>query len=196
MFTGIIESVGKLANTTTEGSNLRLTIESDLADALKIDQSLSHNGVCLTVEEIDSPYYRVSAIEETLNKSNLGKLKKGDLVNLERSLTLQSLIDGHLVQGHVDATSECIEMKPADGSWLFTFSLPGKFNHLLVEKGSVAINGASLTAFNCKSDRFSVAIIPYTYRNTNFMAIQKGMTVNLEFDIIGKYVNRIMNNQK
>ncbi len=192
MFTGIIESVGEVKSIQPLGSNLRFTINSTLAPKLKVDQSLSHNGVCLTVEETNDKTYTVTAIAETLSTSNLGNLRQGDRINLERSLTLQSLVDGHLVQGHVDATGQCTAVHPADGSHVFTFRYPETFQHLLVEKGSITVNGVSLTAFDCKPDHFSVAIIPYTFENTNFRDLQENKTVNLEFDIIGKYVRKNM----
>ena len=192
MFTGIIESVGKVISLEKSGSNLTFTIQSSLASELKIDQSLAHNGVCLTVIEADSETYRVTAIDETLKKTNLGALLSGSAVNLERCMPANGRFDGHIVQGHVDQTAVCTLVQPQDGSWLFDFQFDPGLGNLTVEKGSITINGVSLTVFNSTDDSFRVAIIPYTYEHTNFNALQPGDRVNLEFDIIGKYLKKIM----
>ena len=192
MFTGIIETTGAVVELKKNQGNLDLIIESPISNELKIDQSISHNGVCLTVVEVANGRHRVTAIDETLTKTNLGKLKTGDEVNLERCMKIGDRLDGHIVQGHVDQTAECIAVEQKEGSWLFQFKyVPGKEN-LIVEKGSICINGISLTAFDAVGDTFKVAIIPYTSDNTNIKSIQKGSTVNLEFDVIGKYVARMM----
>ena len=192
MFTGIIETIGKVVDLKREDSNLHLTIQSSISHELKIDQSVSHNGVCLTVVDVNANTHRVTAIDETLKKTNLGALQIGDEVNLERCTKVGDRFDGHIVQGHVDQTGECISVQEQNGSWLYTFKyLPSKQN-IVVEKGSICINGISLTAFNAKDDLFSVAIIPYTYEHTNIKQVKKGSLVNLEFDIIGKYVARMM----
>ena len=192
MFSGIIEARGKIVNIKKDGSNLQFFIESGISSELKIDQSVAHNGVCLTVEDIKKDFYQVTAIEETLKKTNLGKLQIGDSLNLERSLTLQTRIDGHMVQGHVDSTGLCISKEFKEGSWEFGFRYPAENFSLLVEKGSICVNGVSLTAFNCKEDHFNVAIIPYTFQHTTFEFLNAGDTVNLEFDILGKYIQRWM----
>ena len=192
MFTGIIEAIGKVKNIVPEGSNIHFDINSNLSSELKIDQSLSHNGVCLTVVAVNTDEYRVTAIDETLQKSNLGKLKEGDLVNLERCMAADGRFDGHIVQGHVDQTGKLLSLDSTDGSWVFTFSYDPKEGNITVEKGSICVNGTSLTCFNSKEGLFSVAIIPYTYENTNFHLLQPGDTVNLEFDIIGKYIQRVI----
>jgi riboflavin synthase len=192
MFTGIIEAIGKVKNIFPEGSNIHFDINSNLSSELKIDQSLSHNGVCLTVVAVNTNEYRVTAIDETLQKSNLGKLKEGDLVNLERCMAADGRFDGHIVQGHVDQTGKLLSLDSTDGSWVFTFSYDPKEGNITVEKGSICVNGTSLTCFNSKEGLFSVAIIPYTYENTNFHLLQPGDTVNLEFDIIGKYIQRVI----
>lgn len=191
MFTGIIESLGNVSSVETHGTNKTFWIESPISRELKIDQSISHNGVCLTVEEVRENRHRVTAIRETLEKSNLGHWRTGDLVNLERCLIMNGRLDGHIVQGHVDATALCIDRKELDGSWEFRFEFPKKFSHLVIEKGSISLNGISLTIFNVKRSRFDVAIIPYTFEHTNFQSIQPATTVNLEFDMIGKYVHRM-----
>lgn len=191
MFTGIIETVGEIKQLTREGENLHLEIKSPLSQQLKIDQSISHNGVCLTVVGINEDSYVVTAIKETLEKSNLKTLENGFLVNLERAMKLGDRLDGHIVQGHVDGTGVCKKVEDANGSWIFTFEYnSSEFN--TVEKGSITVNGVSLTVVNSKKREFSVAIIPYTYENTNFKTIEKGSEVNLEFDIIGKYVKNLM----
>lgn len=192
MFTGIIETLGKVISADREGGNLHLTIESSVSPELKIDQSVAHNGVCLTVVEINGNTHRVTAIAETLQKTNIGELNGGDEVNLERCTQVGSRLDGHIVQGHVDQTGECILVEEQNGSWLYTFRYKPSRVNLVVEKGSVCINGISLTAFNAHADLFTVAIIPYTYEHTNIKSVTKGTRVNLEFDIIGKYVARMM----
>jgi riboflavin synthase len=190
MFTGIVEAEGIIKEITTSGKNKSFWIESPLSPELKVDQSLAHDGVCLTVEEIKNSNYRVTAVEETLNKSNLGNWKIGNFLNLERSLMLSSRLDGHFVQGHVDCTATCKKIIDKKGSWQLTFSFPKKFSKLIIEKGSVCINGVSLTVFNVKNKTFSVAIIPYTFEHTNMKHLQEGDEVNIEFDMIGKYIVR------
>jgi len=192
MFSGIIKNLGTVVETFTEGSNKTFWIKSDLTPGLHIDQSLCHNGVCLTVEEIKEDRYRVTAIQETLVKSNIGQLEQGQVVNLEQSITMQTLLDGHIVQGHVDTTGTCLSKVEDNGSHIFTFKYSHLFNDLIVEKGSIAVNGVSLTAFSCKDGIFSVGIIPFTLDHTNFKWIGPGDMVNLEFDIIGKYVKKAM----
>jgi len=190
MFTGIIETIGKVNSIEASGTNLSFWIASSLSSELKIDQSVSHDGVCLTVDDISTNMHRVTAIEETLSKTNLGSWKKGDEINLERCMQMNGRLDGHLVQGHVDATASCIDTEEKNGSWEYGFQIPAEFTHFIIEKGSVCINGISLTAFNIKFNSFKVAIIPYTYQHTNIRNIQNGSTVNIEFDIIGKYLAR------
>ena len=192
MFTGIIESAGRIVQLVREGSNLDLWVESPLVDQLKIDQSLAHNGVCLTVVGIEGATHRVTAVAETLQKTNLDDLKNGDWVNLERALRVGDRLDGHFVQGHVDAVGLCVERQELEGSWLFRFTYPSSFRKLLVEKGSNCVNGVSLTAFACNDNVFTVTIIPYTYNHTNFHKLQPGHRVNLEFDMLGKYILRSM----
>ena len=192
MFTGIIETVGVVTGKESEGSNITFTIQSSLAGELKVDQSLSHNGVCLTVVSQNNTHYQVTAIDETLKKSNLGKLDIGSKVNLERCMAANGRFDGHIVQGHVDQTGICTDIKEEDGSWLFQFEFDPALGNLTVEKGSVCVNGVSLTCFNSKEGVFTVAIIPYTYEHTNFHALQPGDAVNLEFDIIGKYISKLL----
>ena len=190
MFTGIIESMATVVSLKNEGSNLNISCKSEIINELKIDQSLSHNGVCLTVVKIDGDVYTVTAIKETLEKSNLEGLKIGDKVNLERSMKLGDRLDGHIVQGHVDQKAKCTNIIEENGSWMFTFEYKPSDN-ITVEKGSVCVNGASLTVVNSKDYSFSVAIIPYTYNNTNFHTFEVGTTVNIEFDIIGKYIGKM-----
>jgi riboflavin synthase len=190
MFTGIIESTGLVKEVITNGSNRTFWIVSALSPQLKIDQSVSHSGICLTVEEIKENCHRVTAIDETLQKTNIGDWKEGSLINLERCLQLNARIDGHLVQGHVDAAATCTKRKEKKGSWEFEFEFNKKFAELIIEKGSICINGISLTAFNVKKKSFGVAIIPYTFEHTNVKEVQKGDSVNLEFDMIGKYLAR------
>lgn len=188
MFTGIIESLGTVQNIRIEGSNAHLTIASPISQELKIDQSVSHNGVCLTVVAIEDGAHTVTAIQETLQRSNLGNLQEGSLVNLERAMLANARLDGHLVQGHVDTTAECVEILTLDGSWYYRFRYTPTEEHLLVDKGSICVNGVSLTVVEPHDDIFSVAIIPYTYEHTTFKTLQVGAPVNLEFDIIGKYI--------
>ena len=190
MFTGIIENVGVVRSLTPKGSNLEFEIECPFTDELKVDQSLAHNGVCLTVERVKPPCYTVTAIHETLQKSNLGNLKEGSVINLERCMIAGGRLDGHLVLGHVEALGECLSITPRGGSWEFRFRYPREHSGLLVEKGSICLNGISLTVFDVTGDQFSVGVIPYTYEHTNIKGLQPGSTVNLEFDIIGKYVLR------
>jgi riboflavin synthase len=191
MFTGIIEAFGQVTLLEKEGKNLHLTLKSPLAKELKIDQSLAHNGVCLTVVDCNQESYTVTAIEETLQKTNLGLLKIGALVNLERAMKLGDRLDGHLVQGHVDLTAKCISQKRLEGSWLFRFSYDNKSPHITIEKGSITVNGVSLTVVDSNENEFSVAIIPYTFEHTNFKSLEEGDLVNLEFDMIGKYLTKL-----
>ena len=193
MFTGIIEETGVVEAIETNGTNITFTIRANLAPELKPDQSVSHSGVCLTVESVTDRTYKVTAIEETLKKTNLRFWQAGTVINLERCLRFDGRLDGHIVQGHVDSIAECIEKKPQQGSWEFTFSFDSKFAPLLIEKGSVSVNGISLTVFNVTDSTFTVAIIPYTFEHTNIQYINAGDKVNIEFDMIGKYVNRINN---
>ncbi len=188
MFTGIIETVAKVVAVEREGTNLHLTLESALTNELKIDQSLAHNGVCLTVVKIDGSKYTVTAIEETLLKSAIGELEVGSVVNLERAMQLGARLDGHIVQGHVDTTATCTEVVNKDGSWIFSFEYPSNPEHITIEKGSITVDGTSLTVVNSKDNSFSVAIIPYTYEHTRFNSYQVGTKVNLEFDLVGKYI--------
>lgn len=192
MFTGIIESVAKVKRIEAEGTNQHFMLASSLAPELKVDQSVSHNGVCLTVTQLEAEGYWVTAVAETLSKSNLGNWKEGTAVNIERCMLNNGRFDGHIVQGHVDQTGVVASVRDEDGSWLFRFSFDPSLGNVVVEKGSIAINGVSLTCFNVADDGFSVAIIPYTYQHTNFHQLKKGDTVNLEFDIIGKYVKRLL----
>jgi riboflavin synthase len=191
MFTGIIEDLGVVEALEQENTNLHLTIKSKLASELKIDQSVSHNGVCLTVIDLSASSYTVTAIKETLDKTNLNSLKVGDRVNLERGLKLGDRLDGHMVQGHVDQVGTCINVEAQNGSWIYTFEYSPKLGNITIEKGSVTVNGVSLTVVNSKDNGFSVAIIPYTYEHTNFHTFEESTVVNLEFDVIGKYVSRL-----
>ncbi len=191
MFTGIIESMGEIISLTNEGSNVHIEVKSPITKELKIDQSLAHNGVCLTVVEINNDNYVVTAIKETLDKSNLGDLKIGSLVNLERSMTLGERLDGHIVQGHVDQTAICTNVVEEDGSSYYTFKYESIYDNVTIEKGSITVNGVSLTVVNSKENEFSVAIIPYTTENTNFKEFKNGTKVNLEFDVVGKYIKRL-----
>ena len=198
MFSGIVEEAAKVVKLERDKSNLHITMECSFADQLKIDQSVCHNGVCLTVvkTEKDKKQFTVTAIQETLDKSNLGLLQLGDKVNLERSMRIDSLLDGHMVQGHVDQTAVCKNIREADGSWYFTFEYdPSLEDYMTVEKGSISVNGVSLTVVNSKDRSFEVAIIPFTYEITNFHQFKIGTIVNLEFDIIGKYVAKIVRQQ-
>ena len=192
MFTGIIETLGIVKNIKQDQTNIHFDIESSISNELKIDQSVSHNGVCLTVVEISGNKHTVTAIEETLNKTNLGNLQVGDIVNLERCTQANGRFDGHIVQGHVDQTATCIGREDQKGSWLFTFQYDNTLGNITVEKGSITVNGISLTVVNSLEDRFSVAIIPYTIEHTNLQHVDVGSTINLEFDIVGKYVSKIM----
>lgn len=193
MFTGIIETLGKVTNVVKEQENVHLTIKSNITKELKIDQSVAHNGVCLTVVNINKDEYTVTAIKETLDKTNTGKLKTADIVNLERAMKLGDRLDGHIVQGHVDETGICKSLKDENGSTVCTFSYNSDKNNITIEKGSITVNGVSLTVVNSKKDEFSVAIIPYTWDNTTFKTLQVNDVVNLEFDVIGKYVARLTN---
>jgi len=190
MFTGIIETIGEISHIENEKTNKNFTIRSILAPELKIDQSVAHNGVCLTVVAKNDTEYVVTAIDETLQKTNLGNLKVGDEVNLELAMKFGNRLDGHIVQGHVDQTARCIESKEIDGSWVFTFEYDPETGHKTVEKGSITVDGVSLTVFDSKIGQFSVAIIPYTYQHTIFKHYKVGSVVNLEFDVIGKYVQQ------
>ena len=196
MFSGIVEGMGTVVSLIKDQENVHLTLSCDFTPELKVDQSLSHNGVCLTVVHKEGNKYTVTAIMETLLKSNLGLLNVGDKVNLERSMKIDGRFDGHIVQGHVDQTALCENVKEADGSWYYTFTYEfdlakARQGYMTVEKGSVTVNGVSLTVVNSQKDSFQVAIIPYTYEHTNFHAIKKGSVINLEFDIIGKYLSRL-----
>lgn len=190
MFTGIIECFGNVTVIEKNGTNLRFLIKSPISKELKIDQSVSHNGVCLTVESLTENGHWITAIAETLRKTDLSSWTLGKQVNLERCMLMNGRIDGHMVQGHVDSTAICVEKKELDGSWEFSFQFPKEFAHLVIEKGSIAVNGTSLTCFHVQKDRFTVAIIPYTYHNTNIHQVALGTTVNIEFDILGKYIQR------
>ena len=196
MFSGIIESVGTVTALRREGGNLHITLECPFAGELKIDQSVAHNGVCLTVVDLSDGCYTVTAIDETLKKSNLGLLGVGDKVNLERSMRPDALLDGHIVQGHVDMTARCVKVEEADGSHVYTFDYEPGEGRITVEKGSVAVNGVSLTVVNSRPDGFQVAIIPYTWEHTNFHTFSPGTVVNIEFDIIGKYISKLMQNYR
>ena len=197
MFSGIVEEAAQVVALQVDKGNLHLTMRCSFVDELKIDQSVAHNGVCLTVVSKTADTYTVTAVQETLDRSNLGQLKVGDKVNLERSMLMNGRLDGHIVQGHVDQTAVCTEVSEADGSWYYTFTYRfdkamARQGYLTVEKGSVCVNGVSLTVCNSKDDSFQVAIIPYTHDHTNFCQIEKGTVVNLEFDIVGKYISRMM----
>lgn len=196
MFSGIVEQMARVERLVRENGNLNITLSCPFTEELHIDQSVAHNGVCLTVVTIQGQLYTVTAIEETLIKSNLGNLQLGDLVNVERSMKADGMLDGHIVQGHVDTTALCCEIRQADGSWYFKFEYPADEQHITVEKGSVTVNGVSLTVFNSRDNSFEVAIIPYTFEHTNFHTFKVGSKVNLEFDIIGKYIARIMSNYR
>lgn len=196
MFTGIIETLAELVHIKKEQENVHFTFKSALTSELKIDQSVAHNGVCLTVVAIEEDKYTVTAVEETLQVTNLGNLKVGDKVNFERCMLMNGRLDGHIVQGHVDATGKCLVKEENEGSWRFVFSYKATPQHLIVEKGSITVNGVSLTAFNVSNNSFEVAIIPYTYEHTNFHTIKIGDSVNLEFDIIGKYIARMQEFKK
>lgn len=188
MFTGIIESLGKISRIEQENDNINFFIESNITQELKIDQSLAHNGVCLTVVEINDKIYKVTAVKETINKTSLKTWNTGGIINLERALKVGDRLDGHFVQGHVDEIGTCINITNENGSWKFDFEYNEKSKNINIEKGSIAINGVSLTVFNIEKTKFSVAIIPYTYENTNFSQLEINQKVNLEFDVIGKYI--------
>lgn len=197
MFSGIVEEAAQVVALQADQGNLHITMKCSFVDELKIDQSVSHNGVCLTVVNLDAEHYTVTAIKETLERSNLGLLKVGDKVNLERSMLMNGRLDGHIVQGHVDQTAVCTEVKEAAGSWYYTFEYTfdkemARQGYMTVEKGSVCVNGVSLTVCNSGQNSFQVAIIPYTHDHTNFCRIEKGTVVNLEFDIVGKYISKMM----
>ena len=197
MFSGIVEEAAQVVALNADQGNLHITMKCSFVNELKIDQSVAHNGVCLTVVSLTDDTYTVTAIQETLDRSNLGLLKVGDLVNLERSMMMNGRLDGHIVQGHVDQTAVCKDVREADGSWYYTFEYPfdkemAAQGYITVEKGSVCVNGVSLTVCNSKQNSFQVAIIPYTHDNTNFCQIEKGTVVNLEFDIVGKYISKMM----
>lgn len=191
MFTGIVEAVGKIASVETNGTNKIFWVESNISHELKIDQSVSHSGVCLTVDALRDGAHRVTAVAETLSKTNLNGWQKESLVNLERCMTMNGRIDGHIVQGHVDATAMCIEKKDLAGSWEYRFLFDEQFASLMIEKGSVCVNGISLTAYNVGRNEFTISIIPYTYHHTNIQQVTKETIVNIEWDMIGKYINRI-----
>lgn len=200
MFSGIVEEAAEIVKLEKEGTNLHLTLSCSFVNELKIDQSIAHNGVCLTVVGLTDTTYTVTAIKETLDKSNLGVVEVGDKVNLERSMLMNGRLDGHIVQGHVDQTATCVSIKEEEGSWFFTFQYKidkemARQGYVTVEKGSVTVNGVSLTVVNSREDQFSVAIIPYTYEFTNFHQFKVGSIVNLEFDIIGKYLSKMMQYQ-
>ncbi|SUZ70986.1 uncharacterized protein METZ01_LOCUS23840 [marine metagenome] len=191
MFTGIIETIAVISKLEMEKGNLHITLKSNLTNEFKIDQSVSHNGICLTVVDITNKEYVVTAIEETISKSSIGSWKVGDQINLERAMKMGDRLDGHMIQGHVDQVGKCIDIVEKDGSWFFTIQY-SESNNITVEKGSIAINGISLTVVGSNNNSFSVAIIPYTYSNTNFKTLKVGDTVNLEFDILGKYLEKML----
>jgi riboflavin synthase len=195
MFTGIIESLGTIQGIEHSGSNLSMWIQSSISPELKIDQSVAHNGVCLTVEEVQNGIHRVTAIYETLEKTTLKRYKVGDRVNLERCMSLNDRLDGHIVQGHVDITGVCIKKTDLAGSLQFEIQFPAEFAHLIIDKGSICVDGISLTCFNVKSNEFTIAVIPFTLNNTNLSQLAPGNEVNIEFDVIGKYVSRLMHKQ-
>lgn len=192
MFTGIIECIGRVVEIKSEKNNIHFFIEAPFTSELKVDQSVAHNGVCLTVTEINKSIYSVTAIQETLQKTNLGQLKIGDKINLERCMLMNGRLDGHIVQGHVDQTGICTAVEEQNGSWFFTFEFDSSAKNITVEKGSITVNGVSLTVVNSGKGEFSVAIIPYTFEHTNFHQLKKGNAVNLEFDIVGKYVAKLL----
>ena len=191
MFTGIIEAFARVKKLQKDGDNIHIELECELAPELKIDQSVAHNGVCLTVVACNTTCFTVTAIQETLNKTTLGELQIGDWINIERAMKLGDRLDGHLVQGHVDQTATCIEKKELEGSWIFTFSYDSAQGNMTIEKGSITVNGVSLTVVNSKEAQFSVAIIPYTFEHTNFKQLEVGKKVNLEFDLVGKYISKL-----
>ncbi|MFT4780939.1 MAG: riboflavin synthase [Psychroserpens sp.] len=191
MFTGIIEDLGIVTKLDKKQGNLNLTVKSTLTNELKIDQSVAHNGICLTVVAISGDNYTVTAIKETIDKTNIGDLQQGDIINLERAMKLGDRLDGHIVQGHVDQVGTCESVKEEDGSWLYSFSYDASLGNVTIEKGSATVNGVSLTVVNSKKNNFSVAIIPYTYEHTNFKHLKKGSKINLEFDVLGKYIQKL-----
>ena len=191
MFTGIIEELAEIVSVTPKGGNVDLVVKSNLTKELKIDQSVAHNGCCLTVVEIENDTYTVTAIEETLNRTTIGLLKAGDAINLERCTKIGARLDGHIVQGHVDQVGQCTQAKETGGSWLYSFTYDPAMKNITIEKGSITINGVSLTVINSGISDFSVAIIPYTYEHTNFHEFQVGTRVNLEFDVVGKYIAKM-----
>ena len=195
MFTGIIETLGVIQEIKKEKDNIHVTIDSSITSELKIDQSVAHNGICLTVVALKDTLYTVTAIDETIKKTNLSSWKTGDSVNLERAMKLGDRLDGHIVQGHVDQTGTCIATEETNGSWSYTFEYDEKLNNITIEKGSITVNGVSLTVVNSKKNQFSVAIIPYTHEHTNFKSFEVGTKINLEFDVIGKYVSRLYANK-
>ena len=192
MFTGIIEEVAKVVGLEKENENLHITMTSSITPELKVDQSVAHNGVCLTVVSINQDQYTVTAIKETLDKSNIGALTIGDHINLERAMKLGDRLDGHIVQGHVDQTARCVGVSEEDGSWRYSFEYDPGMSNITIEKGSITVNGVSLTVVDSELHKFSVAIIPYTYEHTNFKSLKEGDKVNLEFDVVGKYVKRLL----
>jgi riboflavin synthase len=192
MFSGIIESIGKVVSLQKEKGNLQISIQAAFTNELKIDQSIAHNGACLTVVSIQGDVYTVTAIDETLKKTNLGTLKVGDPINLERCMKLGDRLDGHIVQGHVDQVARCSSVMETNGSWTYTFNYDAALKNITVEKGSICVNGVSLTVVDSKNDSFSVCIIPYTFEHTNFHTFKEGTVVNLEFDILGKYISKLM----
>jgi riboflavin synthase len=196
MFTGIIETLGTIQEIRKEKDNLHITVDSSITTELKIDQSVAHNGICLTVVALNDSSYTVTAIDETIKKTNLASWKIGDHINLERAMKLGDRLDGHMVQGHVDQTGICIEALETNGSWSYTFEYDAALNNLTIEKGSITVNGVSLTVVNSKTNQFSVAIIPYTYEHTNFYSFKIGTKINLEFDVIGKYVSKLYGNKQ
>jgi riboflavin synthase len=195
MFTGIIESLGKVQEIKKDKDNVHITIESSITDELKIDQSVAHNGICMTIVTIDKNLYTVTAIAETIKKTNLSQLKVGDSVNLERAMRLGDRLDGHIVQGHVDQVGSCIVANETNGSWYYTFEYDDAIGNITIEKGSITVNGVSLTVVDSRKNQFSVAIIPYTYEHTNFNSFEIGTKVNLEFDLIGKYISKLHSNK-
>ncbi|RVT78310.1 riboflavin synthase [Flavobacterium sufflavum] len=195
MFTGIIETLGTIQEIKKDKDNIHITINSSITNELKIDQSVAHNGICLTVVATKDNNYTVTAIDETIKKTNLGEWQEGDLVNLERAMKLGDRLDGHIVQGHIDQTGICIAISEANGSWIYTFEYDDKLNNLTIEKGSITVNGVSLTVVNSQKNQFSVAIIPYTLEHTNFKNFKVGSKINLEFDVIGKYISRLYANK-
>ncbi len=195
MFTGIIETLGIIQEIKKEKDNIHITMNSTITSELQIDQSVAHNGICLTVVALNDTFYTVTAIDETIKKTNLGSWQEGDSVNIERAMKLGDRLDGHIVQGHVDQTGTCIAAEETNGSWLYTFEYDEALNNITIEKGSITVNGVSLTVVNSNKNQFSVAIIPYTYEHTNFNFFKVGTKINLEFDVIGKYVARLYANK-